>query len=73
MLVSGLAPEAIVVVGEVTRAWDRVGPIIAEVVKQRSSTHATTLISASGPAPQPRLRGIIALVLQRHFGAPTTA
>ena len=26
MLVTGLAPEAIVVVGEVTRAWDRVGP-----------------------------------------------
>ena len=73
MLVTGLAPEAIVVVGEVTRAWDRVGPIITEVVRQRSSTHATAKITASGPAPQPRLRGIIALVLQRHFGAPITA
>jgi len=63
MLVTGLAPEAIVVVGEVTRAWDRVGPIITDVVQRRSSTHARTLITASGPAPQPRLRGIIALVL----------
>jgi predicted NBD/HSP70 family sugar kinase len=70
MLVTGLAPEAIVLVGEVTRAWDRVGPIITDVVRRRSSTHARTRITASGPAPQPRLRGIIALVLQKHFGAP---
>ncbi len=73
MLVTGLAPDIIVVVGEVTRAWDRVGPIINDVVKQRSFTHTTTRIMASGPAPQPRLRGIIALVLQKHFGAPMIA
>jgi hypothetical protein len=41
------------------------------VVQKRASTHARTKITASGPAPQPRLRGIIALVLQKHFGAPT--
>lgn len=73
MLIAGLAPDVIVVVGDVARAWDKVGPIITDVVKQRSSTHATTKIMASGLVPQPRLRGIIALVLQRHFGAPTTA
>lgn len=73
MLVTGLAPEVIVVVGEVTRAWDRVGPVITDAVKQRALTHPTTRIIASGPAPQPRLRGIIALVLQKHFGAPTIA
>jgi len=73
MLIAGLAPDLIVVVGDVARVWDKVGPIITDVIKQRSSTHATTKIMASGLAPQPRLRGIIALVLQRHFGAPTTA
>ena len=73
MLVTGLAPEVIVVVGEVTRAWDRVGPIITDVVKHRSFTHATTRIVASGPAPVPRLRGIIALMLQKRFGAPSFA
>jgi len=73
MLVNGLAPEAIVVVGEVTRAWDRVGPIIVEVVKRKSLPHSMTKITASELVPQPRLRGIIALVLQKHFGAPTTA
>lgn len=73
LLVTGLAPEVIVVVGEVTRAWDRVGPIISETVKRHSFTHATTRIIASGPALLPRLRGIIALVLQKRFGAPTIA
>jgi predicted NBD/HSP70 family sugar kinase len=73
MLVNGLAPEIIVFIGEVTRVWDRVGPAVVEVARQRSSTHATTRIIASDPAAQPRVRGIIALVLQRHFGAPSIA
>jgi predicted NBD/HSP70 family sugar kinase len=73
MLVAGLAPDVIVVVGDVARAWDKVGPIVTDVIKQRSPTHATTKIMAGGLVPQPRLRGIIALVLQRHFGAPATA
>jgi predicted NBD/HSP70 family sugar kinase len=73
MLIAGLAPDVIVVVGDIARAWDRVGPIVKDVVQQRSTTRADTKIMASGLVPQPRLRGIIALVLQRHFGAPTTA
>ncbi|MGH7941550.1 MAG: ROK family protein, partial [Limisphaerales bacterium] len=73
MLVTGLAPDLIVVVGEVTRAWDRLGPIVTDVVQRLSFTHTNTRIIASGPAPQPRLRGIIALVLQKHFGAPMIA
>lgn len=73
MLVTGLAPDLIVVVGEVTRLWERMGPIINQVIRQRSFTHATTGVIASGPAPLPRLRGIIALVLQKRFGAPMIA
>jgi len=73
MLMSGLAPEAIVFIGDVTRAWEKIGPIVLEVAQQRSSTHATTKIVASDSTAQPRVRGIIALVLQRHFGAPSIA
>jgi len=73
MLITGLAPDVLVVVGEVTRAWDRVGPIVAEAVKQRSFTHAGTHILPTDPEAQPRLRGTIALVLQKHFGAPFIA
>lgn len=70
MLVNGLSPQAIVVVGEVTRVWDRVGPIVAETVKARSFTPSPVRILPTDPAEQPRLRGTIALVLQKYFGTP---
>ena len=72
-LVSGLAPDMIVIVGEVTRAWREVGPIIKETVKQHSFTRAETQLVPSDPITQPRLRGTIALVLLKHFGAPAVA
>jgi len=73
LLVTGLAPDVIVVIGEVTRAWNHVGPIIEEAVKRHSFTRAGTRVVPADPSSQPRLRGTIALVLQKHFGAPTVA
>lgn len=73
MLVTGLAPEVLMVIGEITRAWNRAGPIINESVRRHCSTHAATRILATDPDAQPRLRGTIALVLQKHFGAPFLA
>jgi predicted NBD/HSP70 family sugar kinase len=73
MLVMGLAPDVIIVVGDVTHVWDKVHPIILDMVRQWASTHPAVKIIASGPASQPRLRGIIALVLQKYFGAPNVA
>lgn len=72
-LVTGLEPEVIVVIGEVTRAWNQVGPILNEVIKKQSFTNAVTRVIPSDPISQPRLRGTIALVLQKHFGAPLIA
>ena len=73
MLVTGLAPEVLVVVGEVTRAWHRVWPIVEQTVKQHAFTKAGTRIVPTDPDAQPRLRGTMALVLQKHFGAPFVA
>jgi len=73
LLVTGLAPDVIVVVGDVARVWDKVGPVVDRTVKDRSVTHAGTRIVPADPAAQPRLRGTVALVLQKHFGAPTVA
>jgi predicted NBD/HSP70 family sugar kinase len=70
MLVTGLAPDVIVIIGEATRAWNRVGPAINDVLAKRLSTEMTTRIVPTDPATQPRLRGTIALVLQKHFGVP---
>jgi predicted NBD/HSP70 family sugar kinase len=72
-LIAGLAPDMIVIVGEVTRAWHKVGPIIKETVSRHSFTRAETQIVPSDPITQPRLRGTIALVLLKHFGAPAIA
>ena len=61
------------VVGEVTAAWSRVGPIIEQEVRARAlPPHATQVVSADA-AMQPRLRGAVALVVQQHFGAPQVA
>lgn len=72
-LIAGLAPDMIIIVGEVTRAWHKVGPIIKETVSRHSFTRAETQIVPSDPITQPRLRGTIALVLLKHFGAPAIA
>jgi predicted NBD/HSP70 family sugar kinase len=72
-LVTGLAPDMVVIIGDVTAAWDRVGPIVADVVKQYSLPHASIRILPTDPASQPRLRGAVTLVVQLHFGAPNVA
>jgi predicted NBD/HSP70 family sugar kinase len=68
MVVAGLAPERIIVVGDLTRAWHRFGPVI------ESEVHDQILPGGIAPAVVPahedgmaRLRGTIALVLQKHF------
>jgi predicted NBD/HSP70 family sugar kinase len=72
-LVTGIAPEIIVVVGEVTAIWDRVGPIVERALAARALPPRTTKLLATDPCDQPRLRGAIALVVQQHFGAPIVA
>jgi predicted NBD/HSP70 family sugar kinase len=69
MIVAGLAPERIVVVGELTRSWHRVGPLV------ESEVQAQVLPGGCAPRVIPahedgmaRLRGTVALVLQKDFG-----
>lgn len=67
MVVNALAPSVITIVGEVTRAWNRLGPIVQRVIEQHARTHAKTRIVPTDDVLQPRLRGTLALVLQKHF------
>ncbi|SPE55707.1 ROK family protein [Verrucomicrobia bacterium] len=73
MLVTGLAPDLLIVVGNIARVWHRVEPIVLRSIQTKSFTRARTKILAADPAEQLRLRGTVALVLQKHFGAPTFA
>jgi predicted NBD/HSP70 family sugar kinase len=72
-LVNGLAPQVIVIVGEITSAWNRVGPIVSDVLGQRALPQTPTKIIASDHEAQPRLRGAVTLVVQQHFGVPNVA
>jgi predicted NBD/HSP70 family sugar kinase len=69
MIVAGLAPERIIVVGDLTRSWHRFGPVIEAEVRQQGlpGSGSPRLIPAHEDG-RARLRGTIALVLQKHFG-----
>jgi len=70
MIVAGLAPEEIVIVGEFASQWPRLGPIIeAEVAAAVLVGKPPRVRPASAEPSMARLRGTVALVLQRHFGA----
>lgn len=73
MLVTSFAPRLIICVGEISRVWDRVGPIVNEVVSERSLVANGTRIIALDEIAYPRLRGAVSLVLQKHFVAPSVA
>jgi predicted NBD/HSP70 family sugar kinase len=72
-VITGLAPQVVVVVGEVAAAWPRIGAIVERIAAERSLPAIATRIVATDPATQPRLRGAVALVVQQHFGAPEVA
>jgi hypothetical protein len=63
----------IVIVGDITVAWNRIGPIVEERVRTNALRQTPTRIVPTDPATQPRLRGAVTLVVQQHFGAPNVA
>jgi predicted NBD/HSP70 family sugar kinase len=69
MLVASVAPSAIVVIGDLTRAWYRFGPIIeAEVQAQVLAGGVTPRLIPAHEDGMARLRGTVALILQKDFG-----
>ncbi len=69
MIVAGLAPEEIVVVGEFTRMWSRFGPVIEAEVAAAALVGKPPRVRPAADPRMARLRGTVALVLQKHFGA----
>jgi predicted NBD/HSP70 family sugar kinase len=69
MIVAGLAPERIVLIGDLTRSWQRFGPVIeAEVQAQVLPGGCPPRLIPVHEDGMARLRGTVALVLQKHFG-----
>ncbi len=69
MVVAAVAPEEIVLAGEFTRLWKRMGPVIeSEITAGLLLGKPPRLRPAAVEPSMARLRGAVALVLQRHFG-----
>lgn len=73
MLITSFAPSLIVVAAEVARVWPRIEPIIKRIVDEKCQQPSSTRITPVDELAHPRLRGAIALVLQKHFVAPSVA
>lgn len=72
-IVAGLAPQEIVVVGDFTRLWPRLGPIIEAEVDTAVLAGKPPRVRPAADLQMARLKGAVALVLQKHFGVSSTA
>jgi predicted NBD/HSP70 family sugar kinase len=74
MIVAGLAPERIILVGELTLAWHRFGSIIeGEVADQVLPGGCVPCLIPAYEDGMARLRGTVALIMQKDFGASVTS
>jgi predicted NBD/HSP70 family sugar kinase len=63
MLVAGLAPEVIIIVGDFTALWPRIWPILESQLIARSFTSRIPRVVAAVDGDTARIRGAAALVL----------
>jgi predicted NBD/HSP70 family sugar kinase len=72
MIVAALSPTDIFFVGEFTRLWSRVAPVIETAVAEAVLVGEPPRVRPAGADPSTaRLRGTVAMVLQKHFGPLT--
>lgn len=70
MVIAAVSPEQIVFVGEFTRLWNHMGPVIERAVKQSVLVGNPPLVRPAAAEPcVARLRGTVAMVVQEHFGS----
>lgn len=68
LIVAGLAPEEIVLVGEFTRLWKRLGPLIeADIAASSLIGNPPRVRPAATEPSMARLRGAVGLVLEERF------
>jgi predicted NBD/HSP70 family sugar kinase len=69
MIVAALSPAEIFFVGEFTRLWPRVAPVIEAAIGGAVLVGEPPRVRPAGADPSTaRLRGTLAMVLQKHFG-----
>ena len=68
LVTTALAPEMIIVIGDITPLWFRLAPIVEREMTTSMLAGTTPRLCASSDGELARLRGAAALVLQRHSG-----
>jgi predicted NBD/HSP70 family sugar kinase len=70
-IVTALAPELILLAGDITSAWDLLSPFIVAEMTTLSLAASPPRLAPAYEGGEARLRGAAALVLQRHSGHST--
>lgn len=65
ILVAGLAPEVVIIVGDCTALWSRIGPVIESELIAKSFTSRIPRVVAAEDGDDARLRGAAALALYK--------
>ena len=65
ILAAGLAPEAIIIVGDCTALWPRIRPLLESQLIEKSFSPQTPRVAAAMDGDAARLRGAAALVLHK--------
>ncbi len=74
IIVAGLAPERIIVIGDLTRSWSRFARLLeADVADQVLPGGQPPLLIPAHEDGMARLRGTVALVLRKHFNSSRDA
>jgi predicted NBD/HSP70 family sugar kinase len=66
LVVAALAPELVLITGEITSVWERFSPLIEEELSKSMLAGTPPRIETAGDGEFARLRGAAAVLLQRH-------
>ncbi len=72
MLVAALAPEVIVVIGELTAAWHRFKTVLEREIQEQALSRTPPVLIPGQDGVLARLRGAAALVLYKSFGVSSS-
>jgi predicted NBD/HSP70 family sugar kinase len=68
LITAALSPEVILISGEITTAWPRIGPVVQQELERTMLAGSPPRLEITRDGQLGRLRGAAAVVLQRHSG-----
>jgi predicted NBD/HSP70 family sugar kinase len=68
LITASLAPEVILITGDITTSWSRFGPIVQKEMERTMLAGGPPRLEITSDGELARLRGAAAVVLQRHSG-----